>query len=50
MEVLILSLIPGLVDYPFLLIITEICFAMFFGGFVFSGFWNLIITLLGGRK
>lgn len=50
MEVLILSLIPSLIDYPFFLIITEICFAFFFGGFVFSSFWNLITTLLGGKR
>ena len=49
MENLILTLIPGLSNYPFMLIITEICFAFFFGGFIFSAFWNLVITLLGGR-
>ena len=50
MENIILTLIPTLTNYPFLLVITEMCFAFFFGGFIFSGFWNLIITLLGGKK
>ena len=49
METLILTLIPSLNLYPFLLIITEIIFALFFGGFIFSSFWNLIISLLGGK-
>lgn len=49
MENLILQLIPSLTNYPFLLIVTDITFAFFFGGFIFSAFWNLITTLLGGK-
>lgn len=50
METLILQLIPQLSNYPFLLVITEITFAFFFGGFIFSGFWNLITSLIGGKR
>ena len=50
MENLILTLIPNLSNYPLLLIITEVVFAFFFGGFIFSGFWNLILSLMGGKK
>lgn len=50
METLILLLIPSLSNYPFMLIVTEICFAFFFGGFIFSSFWNLVSTLLGGKR
>lgn len=50
MENLILSLIPELSNYPFLLVLTEMCFTFFFGGFIFSGFWNLVISLLGGNR
>lgn len=42
METLILLLIPNLQYYPFLLIITEITFAFFFGGFIFSSLWGLV--------
>lgn len=50
MENLILTLIPQLQNYPYFLVITEMCFAFFFGGFIFSSLWNLVTTLLGGKK
>lgn len=42
MEEIILRLIPSLVNYPIFLIFTEILTYIFFGGFIFSGLWNLI--------
>lgn len=42
MEAVILALIPGLSNYPFLLNVCSVLFAFFFGGFIFSAFWGLI--------
>lgn len=43
MEAIVLALIPGLSNYPFLLAFVCCVFALFFGGFIFSAFWNLLI-------
>ena len=50
MDTLIQTICPQLVHYPLLLAIAEMCFAFFFGGFIFSGFWNLLMILLGGKR
>ena len=42
MEAIILALVPGLRDYPFLLNAAGLVFAFYFGGLIFSGFWNLL--------
>lgn len=42
MEAIVLALIPGLQNYPFLLTLVCCIFALFFGGFIFSAFWSLI--------
>lgn len=42
METIVLALVPGLADYPFLLSAACLLFAFFFGGFIFSAFWSLI--------
>lgn len=42
MEAVILSLIPAVQNYPFLLALCECIIALFFGSFIFSAFWGLI--------
>lgn len=49
MDQFIFTICPILQQYPFFLVVAELCFAFFFGGFIFSGFWNLIMTLMGGK-
>lgn len=47
MEAIILSLIPQLADYPFLLNITAVLFALYFGGLIFNAFWGLLTGFKG---
>lgn len=47
MEEMILRFIPGLTNYPIFLIIAEIVTFLFFGGIIFSSFWNIINKFRG---
>ena len=47
MESLILRFMPILDNYPVFLIFVEIVCFCFFGGFIFSAFWNLIMKVFG---
>lgn len=47
MEAIILSLVPQLSNYPFLLAIVEVIFALYFGGMIFSSFWGLLTGFRG---
>lgn len=47
METIILNFIPQLSNYPLLLILTEILTFLFFGGFIFGGFWKLFSDYTG---
>lgn len=42
MDSFVLSFIPLLSHYPLLLVLVETVTFLFFGGFIFSGIWNLI--------
>lgn len=42
METMILDFIPGLADYPLLLIIVELLAFLFFGGIIWSELWGLL--------
>lgn len=47
MEAVVLSLLPSLSNYPFLLLLVCTLFVIYFGGFIFSCFWGLLTGFRG---